>query len=182
MTMTAGELREHLNQLAGHSPDRMNWQIYVVTSEGGVGGRSVVGFKGFAVGFDLDHGKIMLYPDRPLAPLKKRKKKVLCPDCGVSPGMKHKRGCDVERCPDCGGQMISCGCRNKKKHPAIVWAGEWPFLDACRQHGLWCKWVDGPDHGSWISCPQTDPKAKENLNALYSGFLYDPDTQTWRPK
>lgn len=33
-----------------------------------------------------------------------------CHDCGVAPGGVHHHGCDMERCPTCAWQLISCGC------------------------------------------------------------------------
>jgi Zn finger protein HypA/HybF involved in hydrogenase expression len=34
----------------------------------------------------------------------------LCHDCGVGGGLLHHQHCDVEECPRCHGQRISCGC------------------------------------------------------------------------
>jgi hypothetical protein len=35
-----------------------------------------------------------------------------CGDCGTKPGGFHHLGCDLERCPRCRRQLISCGCWN----------------------------------------------------------------------
>jgi hypothetical protein len=34
-----------------------------------------------------------------------------CHDCGARPGHFHHPGCDVEECPRCRGQLISCDCQ-----------------------------------------------------------------------
>ena len=34
----------------------------------------------------------------------------ICHDCGAKEGEYHQPGCDMERCPFCGGQLISCDC------------------------------------------------------------------------
>lgn len=33
-----------------------------------------------------------------------------CRDCNCPPDSYHHLGCDMERCPQCGGQIISCEC------------------------------------------------------------------------
>ena len=36
-----------------------------------------------------------------------------CGDCGALYGYLHHPGCDIERCPVCGMQLISCDCEIK---------------------------------------------------------------------
>jgi len=40
-----------------------------------------------------------------------------CHDCNIvnKKGNIHHFGCDMERCPKCKGQLISCGCYKEEK-------------------------------------------------------------------
>lgn len=110
-----------------------------------------------------------------------------CSDCGVAPGELHHHGCDVERCPLCKGQALSCFCVYKvndsenydedptdemwAKLDAEVakvggyqpWTGEFPGMKECRELNFWCKMVPGT---GWVTCDKDDPEATEDLNRL----------------
>lgn len=38
-----------------------------------------------------------------------------CHDCNIKHGGFHHPGCDVERCPKCKGQLITCGCLDEEE-------------------------------------------------------------------
>ena len=42
-----------------------------------------------------------------------------CHDCGTQVRGFHHPGCDGERCPRCGGQLIGCGCLSPAEEPAL---------------------------------------------------------------
>lgn len=44
-----------------------------------------------------------------------------CPDCDVDVGELHLPGCDIERCPRCAGQAISCGCTRGGEEGGPLW-------------------------------------------------------------
>jgi hypothetical protein len=99
-----------------------------------------------------------------------------CYDCGAKVGRLHKLGCDVERCPDCGGQYISCGCRGKRTHHRLEWTGHWPGDSECREFGWFARMVPG---SGWVRCEATDPGAGPDLNRLVFEGVWDAAAGRW---
>ena len=101
-----------------------------------------------------------------------------CPDCGVAVGERHRPGCDIERCPLCGGQLLSCACTGKELYglPFIPWTGEFPGNSECREYGLYAKFV--PNRG-WVPCGKDEEGATEDLNRLHELGTWDAERQRW---
>jgi len=95
-----------------------------------------------------------------------------CGDCGVEPGELHVPGCDVERCPACGGQMISCACSDEKcaKYPRLPWTGLFPGTEEAIEFGWYAKRADI----GYEECPVDDPEAMPDLNRVAETCRWDP--------
>lgn len=97
-----------------------------------------------------------------------------CPDCGVAAGEEHVSGCDVEKCPNCGEQAISCDCDNEQfnQYPRLPWTGVWPGSEECIEFGWYARWEPNkPGHrylGKWVRCEKDDPGAVPDLNRLHA--------------
>jgi len=56
-----------------------------------------------------------------------------CFECGAFEGELHELGCDNERCPYCGGQLVACLCQrwDEEKNTLIRW-DRYPRTDEAR--------------------------------------------------
>lgn len=54
-----------------------------------------------------------------------------CHDCLTPPGGLHHPGCDMERCPRCKEQMLTCQCPPTVNQPTTV---ESPSVSASDRH------------------------------------------------
>ena len=88
-----------------------------------------------------------------------------CPDCGVAPGEFHLAGCDVERCPYCGGQAVMCGC-DSPPDDRLAWTGRWPGELEAIQLGYKCL----HSGRGYIPCTPDTPGAMPDLNRFLSDY------------
>jgi hypothetical protein len=94
-----------------------------------------------------------------------------CPGCGAPTGGYHQVGCDIEQCPYCGRQLISCYCgMTPPLDDRMPWAGVWPGVRECREFGWYAKLVPGQ---GWLSCAADEPGATEDLNRLHTEAVWD---------
>lgn len=108
-----------------------------------------------------------------------------CPDCAVPPGETHVPGCDVERCPACKGQALSCGCGWDGNDPEPEpWSGIWPGKVEAAALG----WFSVMTDEGWCTCKADHPEASPDLNrySTYQSTGEDPgpDLHTldgWEP-
>ena len=67
---------------------------------------------------DCAGNRTVEYPDGvilPSLPYVDGDKGERCYDCNILVGGYHHIGCDWEKCPRCGGQLISCGCLDEEE-------------------------------------------------------------------
>lgn len=132
-----------------------------------------------------------------------------CGDCGIYPGGLHSPGCDMERCPLCGGQIISCNCiyelagmpmdRLAIDQPHIYNSGPTPLMEATFEAAIaanggplpWNGEYGGSaecrefgfysywGQGTWVRCEATHPNARPDLNRLHTDAKWDRPSRKW---
>lgn len=93
-----------------------------------------------------------------------------CGGCGREPGELHSDGCPVERCPDCGRQLLSCGC-NDLQFARMPWTGDFPGTAECAAFGWFSALIPGK---GWVRCEPGVPGAFHDMNRLYSEAVWNP--------
>ena len=103
-------------------------------------------------------------------------RRATCHDCGVKEGQLHLPGCDMERCPFCGYQLISCGCVYKKLGIDCS-PGTWVYShgltdEQCRE---WDKLLRAKGLIPWIQYPNLCAKC-----GMLWPEMFDVPDEDWK--
>jgi len=106
-----------------------------------------------------------------------------CPDCDAAIGEWHGLDCDLECCPYCGNQLLSCEhCLFGKVQPPplddrLPWTGEQTGVAECREFGWYAKL--NPNGKGWVPCEADHPQAIEDLNRLRVEARWSRKRKRW---
>jgi hypothetical protein len=64
-----------------------------------------------------------------------------CHDCGVEYGELHKLGCDMERCPKCKQQLISCNCSVSDTNGSTIAQNNTETVSSNDENSLWAGFI-----------------------------------------
>lgn len=106
----------------------------------------------------------------------------VCHDCRVEEGQLHDFGCDMERCPLCGGQLISCPCMYKFLGYKYDWNAQYHGLPeevynngvSKDQEKAWMGFLEGI-RVPWVMYPNVCAKCGE----LWPDMFMVPDEE-WK--
>jgi hypothetical protein len=106
-----------------------------------------------------------------------------CHDCGVAVGQLHVRGCDVEQCPYCGRQSITCPCEELgigfvPDDDRMPWTGLWPGDAECLEFGWFCRRTER----GWQPCEPDAPGAGPDINRLRTEGVWDRELKRFVKK
>ena len=106
-----------------------------------------------------------------------RERRRICNDCGVLEGHIHELGCDMEHCPFCDQQLISCECCYEKLEIDVssgTWASENGLTD--EQEGVWLELLTGKGRIPYIAYPNLCCRCGLNYPTMFDA----PDAEWQR--
>lgn len=98
-----------------------------------------------------------------------------CTGCGARPGELHRRGCEIECCPECGLSLITHQCALTT--PRIRWSGEQTGTAECRAFGWYTRLVLGK---GWVRCEKHESGARPDLQRLHVEAVWDKRAARFR--
>ena len=105
-------------------------------------------------------------------------KETNCPDCGVAIGQPHLPGCDIESCPKCGLQLLSCDCTNSEvsAFERLPWTGLWQGIAEAVENDWYVCMVQG---AGWVRCNSTVSGAMPDRTRVLFEHDWDPSKRAF---